>query len=56
MKRSFGNLYLALVAQVERVHDAAGGRDAEVALQVRVVVPAQRRDPVALLQAQLLQR
>ena len=42
-------------AQVERVHDAAGGRDAEVALEVRVVVPGQRRDAVALLQAELAQ-
>ena len=35
-------------AQVQRVHHAAGGRDAEVALEVRVVVPAQRRDALAL--------
>ena len=40
-------------AQVERVHDAAGGRDAEVALEVGVVVPGQRRDAIALLQAEL---
>jgi hypothetical protein len=42
--------------QVQRVHDAAGGRDAEVALQVGVMVPAQRRHPVALVHPQRLQR
>ena len=43
-------------AQVQSVHHAAGGGDAEVALQVRMVVPAQRGDAVALLQAESLQR
>ena len=42
-------------AQVQRVHHAAGRRDAEVALEVRVVVPAQRGDALAVLQAELLQ-
>jgi hypothetical protein len=42
-------------AQVERVHDAAGSRDAEIALEVRVVVPGERRDAIALLQAEALQ-
>jgi hypothetical protein len=35
--------------QVERVHDAARRRNAEVAFEVRVMVPRQRRDPVALI-------
>jgi hypothetical protein len=39
-------------AQVQRVHHAAGRRDAEVALQVRMVVPAQRGHAVALAQAE----
>jgi transglutaminase-like putative cysteine protease len=43
-------------AQVQRVHHPARRRDAEVALQVRVVVPAQRRHPVALLQPRGQQR
>ena len=43
-------------AQVQRVHHAAGGRNAEVALEVGVVVPAQRRDAIALLQAERAQR
>ena len=42
--------------QVQRVHHAAGSRNAEVALQVRMVVPAQRGHAVAALQAQLEQR
>ena len=37
--------------QVQRVHHAARRRNAEIAFEVRVVVPAQRRDAVALLQA-----
>ena len=40
---------------VERVHHCAGRRDAEITLQVRMVVPAQRRDPVAFFDAQRLQ-
>ena len=42
--------------QVQRVHHAAGRRNAEVALQVRMVVPAQRGHAVAALQAELQQR
>ena len=42
-------------AQVQGVHHAARCRDAEVALQVGVVVPAQGGDAVALLQPQRLQ-
>ena len=42
-------------AQVERVHHAACSRDAEIALQVRVVVPAQRGHAFAFLQAHVLQ-
>ena len=37
-------------AQVQRVHHAAGRRDAEVGLQMSMVVPAQRGDTLALLQ------
>jgi hypothetical protein len=43
-------------AQVERVHHAPGGGDAEVALEVGVMVPAQRRDAIARAQAETLQR
>jgi hypothetical protein len=56
-KRSFGVTgdpadLVGRQAQVERVHDAAGGGNAEVALQVGVVVPAQGGHAVTLLQAQ----
>ena len=45
---------LVVQPEVERVqHEAAAG-DAEVRLHVLVVVPAQRRDAVALLQAGLV--
>ena len=37
-------------AQVERVQNAAGSGDAEVTLEVRMVVPAERRDTLALPQ------
>ena len=37
--------------QVERMHDAAGRRDAVIAFQMRAVVPGQGRHPVALLHA-----
>ena len=37
--------------QVERVHHAARGGDAEIAFEVRVVIPAERRDAIALLQS-----
>ena len=43
-------------AQVERVQDEPAAGDPEVGLQVRVVVPAERRDAVAALEAELLQR
>ncbi len=43
-------------AQVQRVQHEAAARDAEVRLVVLVVVPAERRDPVAALEAELLQR
>ena len=43
-------------AQVQRVHHAARGRNAEVALEVRVMVPAQRGDALARLEAEPLQR
>jgi hypothetical protein len=42
--------------QVQRVEDEAAARDPEVRLQVLVVVPAERRHPVALLEAEVLQR
>jgi hypothetical protein len=42
-------------AEVQRVQDVAAARDAEVGLHVLVVVPAQRRDAVAALEAELLQ-
>ena len=42
-------------AQVERVHHPTCGRDAEIALQVRVVVPAQRGHAFAFVQPQVLQ-
>ena len=48
--------FVGCQAQVQRVHHAAGGRNAEVALQVRVVVPGQRGHALALLQAQPLKR
>ena len=38
-------------AQVQRVHHPARRRNAEIALEMRVVVPAQRGDAVALLQS-----
>ena len=43
-------------AQVERVHHAAGGGNAEVGFQVGVVVPAQRGHALSFLQPQLKQR
>ena len=43
-------------AQVQRVQDEAAAGDAEVGLHVLVVVPAERRDAVALLQAELVER
>ena len=42
--------------QVERVQDEAAARDPEVRLEVLVVVPAERRDAVAGLEAEPLQR
>ena len=42
-------------AQVEGVHHATCGRNAEITLQVRVVVPAQRGHAFAFLQPQVLQ-
>ena len=42
-------------AQVERVQDETGAGDAEVRLQVRVVVPGERGDAVAALEPELLQ-
>ena len=39
-------------AQVERVHDPARGRNAEVALQMSVMVPKERGDAIALLKTQ----
>ena len=42
--------------QVERVEDEAAARDAEVALHVLVVVPGERRDAVAALEPEVLQR
>ena len=43
-------------AQVERVRHAAGGRNPEVAFEMRVVIPAERGDAVALLQSRRQQR
>ena len=43
-------------AQVQRVQDEAAARDAEVRLEMLVVVPAERRDAVAALEPELLQR
>ncbi len=43
-------------AQVERVQHAAHQRDAEVGLEVRTVVPAERGDAVAGLDAEIEQR
>ena len=43
-------------AQVERVHHAAGGGNAEVGFQVGVVVPAQRGHALSFLQPQIKQR
>ena len=42
-------------AEVERVEDAAHERDAEVGLEVRAVVPAERGDAVAGLDAEVEQ-
>ena len=42
--------------KVERVEDKATARDAEVALHVLVVVPRERRDAVATLEPELLER
>ena len=42
--------------QVEGVHGAAHGRDAEVALEVLGVVPAQGADPIALADAEAPER
>ena len=42
-------------AQVQRVQHEAAARDAEIGLEVLVVVPAERRDAVAGLEAELLQ-
>ena len=43
-------------AEVERVEHAAHQRDAEVGFEVRTVVPAERRDAVAGLDAESMQR
>src|SRR3954468_3882010 len=43
-------------SQIQRVHDAAGRRDAEVALEERVMVPAERGDAVAFAPSQSLKR
>ena len=43
-------------AEVERVQHEPAARDAEVALHVLVVVPAERGDAVAALEAEALQR
>ena len=43
-------------AEVQRVQDEAAARDAEVALVVLVVVPRERRDAVAGLEAEVLER
>ena len=43
-------------AQVERVQDVAGARDAEVGLEVLVVVPAKRGDAGARLEPEPLER
>ena len=43
-------------AEVQRVQHEAAARDAEVALMVLVVVPAERRDAVAALEPEALQR
>ncbi len=43
-------------AQVERVQDEAAARDAEVGLVMDVVVPAERRDAVAALEPEILER
>src|SRR5215207_29087 len=45
-----------LQAEVLRVKDEAAARDAEVRLHVLVVVPAERRNAIALLEAQLVER
>src|SRR6266851_2024103 len=42
--------------QIERVQNEAAARDAEVRLEMLVVVPAERRDAVTALEAQLAQR
>ena len=47
---------VGMQAQVERVQHEAAARDAEVRLEVLVVVPAQRRDAIAAREPQLLQR
>src|SRR5262249_9370550 len=43
-------------AEVQRVEHEARARNAEVALEMRVVVPAQRRDAVAALEPEPLER
>ena len=43
-------------SQVERVQDEAAARDAEIRLVMLVVVPAERRDAVAALEPEPLQR
>ena len=52
--RDIGDI-VGMQAQVQRVQHAAGAGHREVRLEVRVVVPHQRRHALAALQAQLLQ-
>ena len=47
---------VGMEAQIERVQDEAAARNAEVRLEMLVVVPAQRCNAVAALEAQLTQR
>src|SRR5205814_10413698 len=47
---------VGMEAEIERVQDEAAARDPEVRLEVLMVVPAERRDAVAALEPEPLQR
>ena len=55
VRRDVGEV-VRMEAEVERVEDEAAARDPEVRLVVLVVVPAERRDAVAALEAELAER
>ena len=53
VRRDVGQV-VGMEAQVERVRDHAADRDADVGLEVLVVVPAEGPDAVAVLEAELV--